>query len=347
MNFRSQSGATGADIIIAATVIILTISIVSMLYVNTTLQGRNVTRTAGATRIATNVLENIEKMTYDEFCQEYGNNNVGTPWSVENTGDYADYKSTTNNTVFNTKIPQGYKLYIKGDPNYGSHTNDSEKFDLVREIKLVVTYNVGDVNEKVEFNTSKEREMVSEVNIPITNVLFSQRILNNKKSFYPIKYSENAKAYFKTTEEDSEWYNYSNKKWAMIIVSSEEESTLFDLNGKLIADSSKYKKYVWIPRFFYKTVASENKFSEFAYLTTDMAIGELGIASTNGTTLNCMTYVPKKAESILPNSEYPDMEKYTGIWIEATNQSNNESKINDNNYGKMLNESEYGPCELH
>lgn len=330
MNLKSQKGATGADIVIASTVIVLTIAIVSMIYVNTTLQSRNVTRTAGATRIATNVLENIEKMTYIDCISEYNK----PIWENVTDGEYNGYKLATDTTVYNTKIPKGYKLYLQAEPNYGSASNNSEKFDLVRDVKLAVTYNVGDVNEKVEFNVSKSREVVNEVNEPNTS------ILRGNKSFYPIKYSDIANAYVKTTEDDSNWYNYTSKKWAMVVVSNEKEEDLFDSNGKLIADSSKYEKYVWIPRFFY---TNDNKFSEFAYLLTNKAIREAALSSVdNNVDLNYTTYVDAKSES----TNVTDMNENTGKWVVATNESN-ESVIANDNFGKILNESIYGPCEIH
>ena len=38
-----------------------------------------------------------------------------------------------------------------------------------------------------------------------------------------------------------------------------------------------------------------------------------------------------------------NMGNKTGKWIEATNKA----KIEEDNYGKILNESIYGPCELY
>lgn len=352
MNFRSQRGATGSDIIVSVTLIILAVSIVSMIYVNTTLQSRNVTRTAGATRIATNILENIEKMTYEEFVNEYNSSTVG--WVlIDEDNEYKGYKSinktlSSSPTVFGTKIPNGYTLYLSAEPNYGSYANSEEaeklknQFDLVREIKLAITYNVGDVTEKIEFSTSKTREYINDVNMPDTKILYSQNIINTEdgKKFYPIKYSEIAKGYIKTTEDDLEWYDYSEKKWAMVLISSEEENTLFDLNGKVIVDTSDTSiclKYVWIPRFFYST---DEKFSEFAYLTTDKAIGENEIiANDNSTILKYNTFIEKSDTS----NTATDMNGNNGMWILATNLD----KINENHYGEILNNSKYGPCSLH
>ena len=55
-NFKNEKGATGADIVVALSIIVLTVSVISMVYINLTNGSKNVNRTAGATRIATNIL---------------------------------------------------------------------------------------------------------------------------------------------------------------------------------------------------------------------------------------------------------------------------------------------------
>lgn len=352
MNFKSQKGATGVDIIVSITVIVLSVAVVSMIYVNTTLQSRNVSRTAGATRIATNILENINKMSYADFLAEYDSTSVG--WQNVTTGNFSGYKSTSNTTTFNTKIPKGYTLYLKATPEYGSHTDASERFDLVKDIKLAVTFKVGDKEEVVDFTTTKRREVINDVNEPNTDILSMQGIIKSDsgKNFYPIKYSDTAKAYIITTEDDSEWYDYANKKWAMVIVSNGSQNELFDINGKFIGKNN-YARYVWIPRFFYKKSGSADVFSEFTYLTTDKAIKQgMELKSTDNpstATLFYTTYGTKDGASL----EYAGTEfmlsgnqKVTGKWINA-GTTNTTTEIEKDVQGKLLNNSKYGPCEIH
>ena len=346
MDFRSQKGATGADVMIAATVIMIVIGIVSMIYVNTTLQSRNVTRTAGATRIATNILENIEKMDYNSFATAYNSVRGGTSPSIDSYSTYP----TLSGSAFNTKIPNGYTVYLYGEPNYGSHTTKLEQFDLARDIKLVVAYKVGDVTEKVEFSTSKKREIVDEVNEPDTSILAKQGFLkveNVEQVFYPIKYSDTAKSYVKITDNDQNWYNYSNKRWALVLVAPKtiEQNNIFDANGVLKSETSSnenIKKYVWIPRFFVK----DNKFTDFAYLTVNnMVRRELALNSNedSGKTVELKYITVVQVEN--DECEAIDTKlNSTGFWIE----SDGESTDNDyKNYYNLLNDSDYGPCELH
>lgn len=347
MKLNNQMGATGTDIIIAIMIIVVTVSVISMIYVNTNLQSREITRTAGATRIATSILENIEKISYTDFCAEY-TRIKNTNSNIIAIDDYTSYPSGTNTTVFNTKIPKGFTIYIYGEPNYGSYISTSDQFDLVRDIKLYITFKTGDLLKVVDFSTSKKRELINEVNAPMTSILVSQGILNSgDKKFYAVKYSENANSYIKTTEDDSDWYSYSNKKWAMVIVSTEDEENLFDLNGKLIANSSQYARYVWIPKYFYKVSDGNNVISEFAYGSlSDKAIKidqELK-ANDNSTILYYNTYGNKLESSIEPTSfVLSGNRKISGKWILA----NSLESINSDIDGELLNNSIYGPCQIH
>lgn len=361
MNLKAQKGATGIDIVISIATIVLTVAVVSMIYVNTTLQSRNVARTAGATRIATNILENIEKISYEDFISEYDDTEKG--WVLidsenEKYSEYPNYKSISKTgdstpTIFNTKIPKGYTIYMKCEPTYGSYydsenpndpDNLANQFDLVRDIKLIITYNVGATTEKLDFSTSKTREIIKEVNEPNTDILYAQNAINTKKTkFYPIKYSDVANAYIKTTEDDLEWYNYSNKRWAMVLVSSKSENQLFDVNGKIITTDSNDKKWVWIPRYFYTEEDSSKIFSEFAFLTTDKAIKPNQELESNGSSkLIYTTYGDRNPDTPEQDSEFFNIngKSVIGKWVQATN-------ITTDDEADILNSSQYGPCEIH
>ena len=345
---KNEKGATAADIVIAASIIILTIVAVSMIYVNITLGTRKATRTAGATRIATNILENIEQYSYDEFIKEFEKEIDGI--TRETVVEYLDYyllDGGEDNKFFSTKIPNGYKLYIKADPNYGSHTDTKEQFDLVREINIIVAFSVGDKIENIDFQTVKTRNMTGETNEPVTEYLKSSGILTNSMKFYPVKVLDNSNVYIKSNEEDSSWYNYSDKKWATVIVSKQSEEMLFDVNGKFIGeinidktDDAYTEKFVWIPRFFTKVVDSIEEFYAFAYLGTgNNKIVPTVLNSKAGeiSTLTVNTFKEiEEAEGI--STETVNFQNKTGKWVSVE-----ETKLSDDRDGNILNKSKYGP----
>ena len=60
----------------------------------------------------------------------------------------------------------------------------------------------------------------------------------------------NGNNWIKTTIEDSNWYNYTNKEWANVVL---KDSTF---NGDILDESKPYSQLVWIPRFAYKITSN-------------------------------------------------------------------------------------------
>lgn len=333
---KSQNGVTGADVLIAATMIVLSVGIVSMLYVNTSIQSKNITRTSGATRIATNLIENIDVLSYDEFLTALGG-------ATEITVD-----KDTETTVFSTKIPKGFEVKITANPVYGSHTLTKEQFDIVRAVDVKVSYPVGKTTENVNFSTVKQREMIKECNAPATADLRTGGFLQTGMNYYPVKYVSSINAYLKTTENDPEWYNYTNREWATVIISKKDENELFDVNGKFVGEinvatgnTAYTQKAVWVPRYFTSTNSS-NKNVLFAYSTSsDKAISYEELVAKDGTT----KYYYYKANSIPTgwNTTNANFDTKTGKWtlVNADNTLN----ITDA-FVPALNGSQYGPCNM-
>ena len=352
-NLENQKGVTGADIVIAVTILLITISVVSIIYVNTTLESRNVTRTAGATRIATNILENIEKLSYDEFVTNF--NQEITSSVKQTTSEYLNYYLTdggTDGKLFSTKIPNGYDVYIKAEPNYGSHTsNTKEQFDLIRDVKVIFAFNVGDITEKVDFQTVKKREIIGESNEPSTEYLTSDGILGSGMNYYPVKYVSASNAYVKVNTDDKTWYNYSNKEWATVIVSKKEENQIFDINGKFYGtidtdeNSSNYTvKYVWIPRFYTKTISGVKQFYAFAYLGTGRnKIVSDKLNSNYGSSITLAYNTFKAISSSEGVNSGDNFGGKTGKWVKV--QGEFTSSSDESAY--LLNTSKYGPYIIH
>ena len=338
---KSERGATGTDVLISATLIVLSIVIVSMLYVNTSLESRNITRTAGATRIATNIIENINAISYDEFLTTFATyTGSDTETILQLIGN--------GNSVFGTKIPTGFTVDINANPVYGSTTNTSKQFDLVRKIEIIVKYDVGNVEEQVNFSTVKQRELIEDCNEPDLNNLRASGILKAGMNYYPIKYVQSAKAYVKTTESDPEWYNYQNRYWAMVIVSKVGESNLFDSNGKFIgqintdtASSTYTEKMIWVPRFF-ANKDTANKNIQFAFKANEsQMISNAELTAQDGTSkFNYYTFSSVNSAIWNVDSSTSLFSLTTGLWVVL-------DEITENAASDALNKSQYGPCIVH
>ena len=345
---KNERGATGTDVLISATIIVLSIVIVSMLYVNTSLESRNVTRTAGATRIATNIIESINTLSYDEFLTTfttYTGNDTAT--TLQLIGD--------GNSVFGTKIPTGFNVNIAASPVYGSTTSTSKQFDLVRKIDVVVKYNVGNVEEQVNFSTVKQRELIESCNEPDLNNLRANGILKSGMNYYPIKYVQSEKAYVKTNESDPEWYNYQNRYWEMVIISKDSESNLFDFNGKFIgqintdkSNAAYTQKALWIPKFI---KYSANKKVEFIFNASDtQIIKNSDLSAKDGSLFNYYTFAEIDDTTLFDTAstlslfQTVDGNKTTGKWIlldaDITKRSTDAAS-------QILDASQYGPYIVH
>ena len=231
-NLKNEKGATGADIVVALSIIVLTVSVISMVYINLTNGSKNVNRTAGATRIATNILENIDKMSYTQYNETLNAfaTNDSKGWTV--TGDanaktiVLEGKKTGTEKIFDTKIPKGYKVELTSQ---SINAGDSlTKYDLIKKINVKVTFTVSKTEQNVSLYTSKEREQLAEVNKPDIDSLNI-----TGKSYVPIKYSTTQQAYVVTDEKDINWYDYSNKVWAMVYVDSLSNINSIKNAGKL------------------------------------------------------------------------------------------------------------------
>lgn len=343
---KNERGATGTDVLISATIIVLSIVVVSMLYVNTSLESRNITRTAGATRIATNIMESIRILSYDEFLNSFQSYAGSNATSVEFVGNGSSF--------FDTKIPTGFTVNISAIPVYGGTTNASKQFDLVRNVEIIVKYDVGKVEEKVNFNTVKQRELIEACNEPDLNNLRASKILKSGMSYYPIKYVQNAKAYVKTNESDPEWYNYQNRYWAMIVISKLSEDKLFDSNGKFIgvintntSNAAYTQKALWIPKF---VKYSANKKVEFIFNASDtQIIKNSNLLAKDGSLFNYYTFASMDTTlfdtaSTLSLFQTVEGNKTTGKWIlldaDITKRSTDAT-------AQILDASQYGPYIVH
>ena len=100
--------------------------------------------------------------------------------------------------------------------------------------------------------------------VPPTDIYMDSVVAEPPKlteGMVPVKWDEDSKKWIKTTKDDSQWYNYAEKKWANIVLtptSGEKEgkdatgtTDVFNPDGTL-NENSKYSMLVWIPRYAYQ-----------------------------------------------------------------------------------------------
>ena len=144
---KSQKGLTGADVIISLLIILMAISTIGMIFLNIKSTTRFTDAKTGATRIATNIIENINGTYYD---------------AVQN------FDSTVEGTeqqIFNTKIPNGYIVQLTIEKPKDELDNEVEE-DIAKKVTVRVKRKNSSDNEVVEISKVIEKEIVRECNSP-------------------------------------------------------------------------------------------------------------------------------------------------------------------------------------
>ena len=329
-NLKNEKGATGADIVVALSIIVLTVSVISMVYINLTNGSKNVNRTAGATRIATNILENIDKMSYEQYNKALDAfaTNDSKGWTV--TGDanaktiILEGKKTGTEKIFDTKIPKGYKVELTSQ---SINAGDSlPKYDLIKKINVKVTFTVSKTEQNVSLYTSKEREQLAEVNKPDIDSLNV-----TGKSYVPIKYSTTQQAYVVTDEKDINWYDYSNKVWAMVYVDSLSNINSIKNAGKLSTAqaNSTGNIYYWIPRF--------STDGQALYNASNYPITNIQITAINDNTKKMSLFSVETATLSADTNEFNSNGK-KGLW-KAKNLLNSDGTM------QAFNRTKFGPVQ--
>lgn len=316
MNFRNRRGITGADVAAAITVIVLTVGIVTAIYVNTINKSKDNVRYANAVRIATNIMENIQKKPYEyvtAICKTNGDN------YVEVTGS-ADAK------VFDTKIPNGFKVKVIATPG-------GTNYDIARDITIDVTYRGNSAYKTISISSVKEKELMDMTNSPDISTIPGYKPFykdtETKYYFYPITVS--GTNYTVTTLSDINWYDYESGKYALIYKSS---TGTINVGATGTIDSIKSNIYVWIPRFVSTNSGEGTDTVQFLYGTSDYAItfntyGTLfayGV-SYSGTVGADSTPVTYNSETYsYTNSNFAQGDGLKGVWYHlGTTYANTDS----------------------
>lgn len=326
------------EIIFIIIIMCIVISIITVISVNIKSKVQSINKNTEVTLIATNILENINSRTYDdidEYIKEFSG--VGVTKKLEESVQNITINGNEfNETFFGVEIPRGYIVEINVE-------RINSNFDIEKEIEVILKYNINNQEEQFELSTTLQKENIEECNKPIISdkYLESLELNTDEYDIIPIKYSTDLDSFIVTNSNDSEWYNYSAKKWAKIIVFSRYADNLKDLfidengivkkqvkYGNLNLDITNYI-YVWIPNFSIK-----DGISYFRYGTSKNAI-KMDFQYIN----NNYLYLNKVAEEIKDISEECSFDGVFGVWKKYGD--------NTNEYYNNFNKTKYAPINLY
>ncbi len=256
---RENKGFTGTDVAAAVAIVVVTMAVVAGIYINLVNKSKDNLRYSAATRIATQIMENVQRYCYDEVVYR---GEVGPEILRKNF-------SYTNGSIFDVKVPKGYSAEVK--------LSDAKEIDIIRDVTVIVKYTVGKTEKNITLYTVKEKELLEQTNKPNINLISGYR--ENSNSYYPLRKLENGN-YIITTTGDKDWYNYDSGKAALVLKTDTGHKIGEELGvATLLAGSNKV--FAWIPR--YGKLSSENLSIDnlcYAYGTTNYAI-QFALSSDN------------------------------------------------------------------
>ncbi len=158
-------------------------------------------------------------------------------------------------------------------------------------------------------------------------------VFDKEGKLIPVEIKPNGDVYY--ASENSEWYNYSEKRWAnAVILIDKPSNTNYEVGDKIEEDDIE-SYFVWIPRYQYKiwTLANTEEFTKLIY-TTDIVNNKEStesnnfwkLASSNSRIIDVVfgdvKNAPKMAESAAAIDKYYTHPAFTlgsknlnGIWV--------------------------------
>jgi len=230
---KNKKGITGTDVAAGITLIVLTVGIVTSIYINTLKKSKDTIRYANAVRIATNIMENIQQKPYEYVTAICYDNDLHVTTRKVSGGE--------NTKIFGTKIPNGYEVTLT------AKRAGSLRYDVARDITISVKYKANSTYKTITITGVKEKELMDMTNSPDISLMPNYDPNDKNTYYYPIKKS--ADKYVITSTSDIEWYDYEAGEYALLYKTTNGNlniGTLYDLS------SIRNNVYIWIPRFVAK-----------------------------------------------------------------------------------------------
>lgn len=145
MNFKNNKGYTGVDISIAMIFILILIPTIFGIVYNIQRTNSEVERKSEATAIATDILETAKSLEYSEITLD-GNKQFVLELNNKytNVNPNYEYSKTGHKNVY-------YKIEIELENYYPQDATEIE--DLVKKLKVKVTYPIGNITKSIDIST--------------------------------------------------------------------------------------------------------------------------------------------------------------------------------------------------
>lgn len=235
-NLKKQNGFAASDALIAILIITLFTGIIASLLYNIYLSNASLKRMSKANGYIVDVFEYIDKVYYDKVSENelitYFNNKYYYQADGTTPNEDAEIIAVNDDGAISTP----FKAIISVQ-KYNELEGNKDKLDLLKEITMTVKYKLGNKEQEITVKRIKEREKLISINKPDIDLLN----LEEGQNSYSIKEINNN--YVVCNENDNNWYNYENNKFAKVLVTNKN----LEIGYQLAEEDTLI--YQWIPRF--------------------------------------------------------------------------------------------------
>ena len=306
------------ELFFSSIIIFSIIFIITIVTLEIKMYSEKINKETEASIIASNIIENMKLRSYEEiekYIEELSF--VGITKKIENNIQYISVNGNEfSENFFGTQIPKDYKIDFQIE-------KDETGFNTEKNVLINLTYMVNSKIENFEISTVIERENIDECNAPIISQEYFKDLNITSENFeiIPIKYSKTKKCFVTTNKDDLEWYNYSAKIWAKVLILENSKENLKELfvnedgtiknlayNNNQALKMQDYM-YVWIPNFSIK-----DDITYFRYKASKKAI-KMDVNYIDGKYL----YLHKIKEEVKDISEECSFDGRYGVWRKLGN----------------------------
>ena len=233
INLKSQKGVVSSDAIIAIILIAVFSGLILAISYNIFLLNSSLKRMATVTNFISSIFEHADNLYYDD---------VETEVLEDYCSDYFEEKLPNTQITINsdeTWNEKGYKIEIEVERFVPENVQEEDSLDLVKTIVVSVTYKLSGKDQEISMTRIKKRENFEEQNKPDFELI----TLEENENIYPVKKINGS--WIVTNEKDSNWYNYKEGIWAVVLITEDILDT-----GNII-ELENYDSLIWVPRYAY------------------------------------------------------------------------------------------------
>ena len=233
INLKSQKGVVSSDAIIAIILIAVFSGLILAISYNIFLLNSSLKRMATVTNFISSIFEHVDNLYYDD---------VDTEALEDYCSDYFEEKLPNTQITINsdeTWNEKGYKIEIEVERFVPENVQEEDSLDLVKTIVVSVTYKLSGKDQEISMTRIKKRENFEEQNKPDFELI----TLEENENIYPVKKINDS--WIVTNEKDSNWYNYKEGIWAVVLITEDILDT-----GNII-ELENYDSLIWVPRYAY------------------------------------------------------------------------------------------------